>query len=92
MDYEKLCSKIFQIDPKIRYAAVYDFWAECLAGGPVWAQEETGDGAAGGGGAAASDPTSTVNFQDVRYRYFDLGRGRESHSFETEGSYAFNPH
>ena len=33
MDYEKLCSKIFQIDPKIRYAAVYDFWAECLAGG-----------------------------------------------------------
>jgi len=33
MDYEKLCSKIFQIDPKIRYAAVYDFWAERMAGG-----------------------------------------------------------
>ncbi len=27
----------------------------------------------------------------MRYRYFDLGRGRESHSFETEGAYAFNP-
>ncbi len=59
-------------------------------GSPVWAQEKAGDSAAGGG-AAASDPTSTVNFQDVRYRYFDLGRGRESHSFETEGAYAFNP-
>jgi len=33
MDYEKLCSKIFKIDPKIRYAAVYNFWAECIAGG-----------------------------------------------------------
>ncbi len=33
MDYEKLCSKIFQIDPKIRYVAVYNFWAECMAGG-----------------------------------------------------------
>ena len=33
MDYEKLCSQIFEIDPKIRFAAVYDFWAECLAGG-----------------------------------------------------------
>jgi len=33
MDYEKLCAKIFQIDPKIRYAAVYNFWAERMAGG-----------------------------------------------------------
>ncbi len=33
MDYEKLCSQIFEIDPKIRFAAVYDFWAECIAGG-----------------------------------------------------------
>ncbi len=33
MDYEKLCSQIFEIDPKIRFAAVYNFWAECLAGG-----------------------------------------------------------
>jgi len=33
MDYEKLCSEIFKIDPKIRYVAVYDFWAERIAGG-----------------------------------------------------------
>jgi len=33
MDYEKLCSQIFNIDPKIRFAAVYDFWAERMAGG-----------------------------------------------------------
>ena len=33
MDYEKLCSEIFKIDSKIRFAAVYDFWAECVAGG-----------------------------------------------------------
>ncbi len=33
MDYEKLCSQIFKIDPKIRYVAVYDFWAERIAGG-----------------------------------------------------------
>ncbi len=33
MDYEKLCSQIFEIDPKIRFVAVYDFWAERIAGG-----------------------------------------------------------
>ena len=33
MDYDKLCSQIFEIDPKIRFVAVYNFWAECLAGG-----------------------------------------------------------
>ncbi len=33
MDYDKLCSQIFEFDPKIRFVAVYDFWAECLAGG-----------------------------------------------------------
>ena len=33
MDYEKLCPEIFKIDPKIRYVAVYDFWAERIAGG-----------------------------------------------------------
>ena len=33
MDYEKLCSQIFKIDPKIRFVAVYDFWAERIAGG-----------------------------------------------------------
>ncbi len=54
-------------------------------------QKKASEGQEAPSGAAASDPTSTVNFQDVRYRYFDLGRGRESHSFETEGSYVFNP-
>ncbi len=33
MDYEKICSQIFMVDPKIRFAAVYDFWAERIAGG-----------------------------------------------------------
>ena len=33
MDYEKLCSQILEVDPKIRFAAVYNFWAECIAGG-----------------------------------------------------------
>lgn len=33
MDYEKLCSQILMIDSKIRFAAVYDFWAERIAGG-----------------------------------------------------------
>ncbi len=33
MDYEKLCSHIFKIDPKIRFTAVYNFWAERIAGG-----------------------------------------------------------
>ena len=33
MDYDKLCSQIFMIDPKIRFASVYDFWAERIAGG-----------------------------------------------------------
>lgn len=33
MDYEKLCSQIFKIDPKIRFASVYDEWAHHIAGG-----------------------------------------------------------
>ena len=33
MDYENFCSKILEIDPKIRFAAVYDSWAKRLAGG-----------------------------------------------------------
>jgi hypothetical protein len=28
-------------------------------------------------GAAASDPTAAVNYQDVRYRYFDLDQGAD---------------
>lgn len=44
-----------------------------------------------GSGAAASDPTASVNFQDFRYRYFDLGGSKHKNSFEAEGSYVFNP-
>lgn len=44
-----------------------------------------------GGGADASNPTAAVNFQDVRYRYFDLATGKEKSSFETEGAYVFHP-
>lgn len=31
-------------------------------------------------GADAANPTAAVNFQDLRYRYFDLSRG-DKHSF-----------
>jgi hypothetical protein len=41
-------------------------------------------------GADASNPTAAVNYQDLRYRYFDLDGGAGAHSFETEG--AFVPH
>ncbi len=33
MDYQKICSEIFKIDPKIRFVAFYNFWAERIAGG-----------------------------------------------------------
>mgnify|MGYP001820896688 FL=1 len=42
-------------------------------------------------GAAASDPTAAVNYQDVRYRYFDLDQGADKHSLETEGAYMLHP-
>ena len=38
-------------------------------------------------GADAANPTAAVNFQDVRYRYVNLPRGADMHSFETEGAY-----
>ena len=33
MDYENFCSQILEIDPKIRFAVVYDSWAKHVAGG-----------------------------------------------------------
>jgi hypothetical protein len=42
-------------------------------------------------GAAASDPTAAVNYQDFRFRYFDLDRGADKQSFETEGAYMLHP-
>jgi len=41
-------------------------------------------------GADAANPTAAVNFQDLRYRSFDLSRG-DRHSFITEGAYMFTP-
>jgi len=35
-------------------------------------------------GADAANPTAAVNFQDLRYRYFDLDQGADKHSFETK--------
>ena len=54
----------------------------------AYTEEDEQEAAAG---ADASNPTAAVNFQDLRYRYFDLKDGAESHSFETEGSYMFHP-
>lgn len=33
MDYEKFCSQILDIDPKIRFATVFDEWSVKLGGG-----------------------------------------------------------
>lgn len=33
MDYNSFCSQILKADPKIRFAAVYDSWANLVAGG-----------------------------------------------------------
>ncbi len=33
MDHEELCSKIFKIDPRVRFVAVFDNSAKRLAGG-----------------------------------------------------------
>lgn len=41
-------------------------------------------------GGAASDPTAAVNYQDIRYRYFDLDDG-DKNSFETEGAFMLTP-
>ena len=54
----------------------------------AYTEEEEQEAAAG---ADASNPTAAVNFQDVRYRYFDLNDGADKHSFETEGAYMFHP-
>ncbi|MGI9325530.1 MAG: hypothetical protein ACR2PZ_09950, partial [Pseudomonadales bacterium] len=54
------------------------------------AQEQSGS-SSGSSGAAASDPTSSVNSQDFKYRYFDLTTDSKEHIFEAGGSYAFNP-
>lgn len=42
-------------------------------------------------GADAANPTAVVNYQDLRYRYFDVDPGAERQSFETEGAYMLQP-
>ena len=42
-------------------------------------------------GADASNPTAVVNYQDLRYRYFDIDPGAEKMSFDTEGAYMLHP-
>jgi hypothetical protein len=60
-----------------------------LAAAPAFADQEA-EAEESGDGGDASNPTAAVNFQDFRYRYFDLSRG-VNHSFETVGSYVFSP-
>jgi hypothetical protein len=52
-------------------------------------KEEEQDAAAAG--AAASNLTAVVNYQDLRYRYFDIDPDAEKMSFETEGAYMLHP-
>lgn len=33
MDHEKFCNDILEIDPKVRFAAIYDKWATRVCGG-----------------------------------------------------------
>lgn len=33
MDYEKFCSQILEVDPKIRFATVFDEWSVKVGGG-----------------------------------------------------------
>ncbi len=54
----------------------------------AYTEEDEKEAAAG---ADAANPTAVVNFQDIRYRYFDLKDGAEANSFETEGAYMFHP-
>ncbi len=59
-----------------------------LAVGPAYGDppEDADDG-----GAAASNPTASVNFQDLKLRYFNLTEGNEEAVVEAEGSYVFLP-
>ncbi len=40
---------------------------------------------------AASDPTAAVNFQDLRFRYLDLGGSKFRRWYNTEGAYMVTP-
>ena len=72
----------------LRILTAYTLVVTLSASAMAYTEEEEQEASAG---ADASNPTAAVNFQDLRYRYFDLKGGSEKHSFETEGSYMFHP-
>ena len=55
---------------------------------PVYSQTEN-EPAAGAG--EASDPTAAINFQDIRFRYLDLGDDKHRRWYNTEGGYMVSP-
>ena len=54
---------------------------------PAIAQDDESAPSAG----AASDPTASVNFQDFRFRYLDLGGDSRRRWYNTEGGYMLTP-
>ena len=58
-----------------------------------WAEEaaEPGDEEEVAGGAAASDPTASVNYEDFRFRWLDLGGDRDRSWYSLEGAYVWGP-
>ena len=54
----------------------------------VRAQQEDASAQSAG---AASDPTASINFQDLRFRYLDLGGGKARRWYNTEGGYMVTP-
>ena len=76
------------IQTALQVLVVLMITAGLARGAFAYTEEEEQEAAAG---ADASNPTAAVNFQDIRYRYFDLSGGAEKHSFETEGAYMFHP-
>ncbi len=70
------------------------FWVRvfvCLRPPAIAQEQSEASSESSAGGAAASDPTSSVNSQDIKYRFLDLTTGGYDHIFEAEGNYAFNP-
>lgn len=67
------------------FIAVFLF--SCTPGFVCAQQENNSEQSAG----AASDPTASVNFQDLRFRYLDLGGGKVRKWYNTEGGYMVTP-
>ena len=82
MNIKKHVPIIFQLLVALAIVAVF------VSGVFAYTEEDEQEA---GAGADASNPTAAVNFQDLRYRYFDLDKRGNKHSFETEGAYMFHP-